>query len=330
MAVQEMRAFNRFYTNLIGALDYGKHLYTPYTLTESRVLYELAHAPRTDAADLRAELSLDAGYLSRLLTKFERDGLVGRAPSEEDARRQRITLTSQGREAAALLDERSREAVVSLLDRVEPERRPELADAMRTVRDILRTDGATARGGSGAPVLREPIPGELGWMVQRHGALYTADYGFDTEFEGLVARIVADFAQDHDPRLERVWIAEVDGIPVGSIMCVRDDKPGVRGDDGGPVTARLRLLLVEPGARGQGIGERLVGAVVDFAREAGYEELTLWTNDILSAARVLYQRAGFTLVAEQPHHSYGADLIGQDWRLPLKEGAAARQKGTPQ
>ncbi|MEV7869458.1 helix-turn-helix domain-containing GNAT family N-acetyltransferase [Streptomyces sp. NPDC088124] len=330
MAVQEMREFNRFYTNLIGALDYGKHLYTPYTLTESRVLYELAHAPRTDAADLRAELSLDAGYLSRLLTKFERDGLVGRAPSEEDARRQRITLTSRGRETAELLDERSREAVGTLLDRVEPGRRPELADAMRTVRDILGTDRSKAAGRRGAAVLREPAPGELGWIVQRHGAVYAAEYGFNTEFEGLVARIVADFAQNHDPRLERVWVAELDGIPVGSIMCVRDDEPGIRGDDGGPVTARLRLLLVEPEARGHGLGERLIGAVVDFARSAGYEELTLWTNDILSAARALYQRAGFTLVAEQQHHSYGADLIGQDWHLLLKEGAATRQKGTPQ
>ncbi|MEW1719379.1 helix-turn-helix domain-containing GNAT family N-acetyltransferase [Streptomyces sp. NPDC093109] len=320
MAVQEIRAFNRFYTNLIGALDYGKHLYTPFTLTESRVLYELAHASRTDAADLRAELSLDAGYLSRLLTKFERDGLVGRAPSEQDARRQRITLTRQGREAAALLDERSREAVGSLLDRVEPARRPELARAMRTVRDLLdRSAGAREDGPvRGEPLLRNSVPGELGWIVQRHGAVYAAEYGWNTEFEGMVARIVADFAQRHDPRRERVWIAELDGLPVGSVMCVRDDEPG---------TARLRLLLVEPEARGHGLGARLVGTVVDFARQAGYEALTLWTNDVLAGARVLYERAGFTLVSEKPHHSYGAELIGQDWRLPLRE-PAVRQEGT--
>ncbi|MEV7424200.1 helix-turn-helix domain-containing GNAT family N-acetyltransferase [Streptomyces sp. NPDC091212] len=353
MAVQEVRAFNRFYTNLIGALDYSKHLYTPYTLTESRVLYELAHAARTDAADLRAELSLDAGYLSRLLTKFERDGLVGRAPSEQDARRQRITLTPQGREAAALLDERSRDAVGSLLDRVEPARRPQLTDAMRTVRDLLEGDQApmSRRGG---PVLREPVPGELGWMVQRHGAVYAAEYGWNTEFEGLVARIVADFAQHHDPRLERAWIAELDGRPVGSVMCVRDDATGAdtapdrRADTGAggatgseaetgaseirgktPGTARLRLLLVEPEARGHGLGERLIGTVVDFARQAGYREVTLWTNDVLTTARALYERAGFTLVSEHPHHSYGAELIGQDWRLPLQEPAVPQEETAP-
>ncbi|MFI2456971.1 GNAT family N-acetyltransferase [Streptomyces sp. NPDC019539] len=312
MTVQEIRAFNRFYTNLIGALDYGKHLYTPYTLTESRVLYELAHAPRTDAADLRLELSLDAGYLSRLLGKFERDGLVERAPSEEDSRRQRITLTARGREATALLDERSREAVGKLLVDVPAEEQPRLTEAMRTVRDILgevRTE--PQRRGDG-PVLRHPMPGELGWIVQRHGALYAAEYGWNADFEGLVARIVADFAQDHDPHLERVWIAELDGRPVGSVMCVRDETPA---------TARLRLLLVEPEARGHRLGERLVGAVVDFAREVGYRELVLWTNDVLTAARNIYQRAGFTLVTEKPHRSYGADLVGQDWRLSLGEGS---------
>ncbi|SDM37335.1 bifunctional helix-turn-helix transcriptional regulator/GNAT family N-acetyltransferase [Streptomyces wuyuanensis] len=311
MTVQEIRAFNRFYTNLIGALDYGKHLYTPYTLTESRVLYELAHAPRTDAADLRLELSLDAGYLSRLLGKFERDGLVERGPSEEDSRRQRITLTTRGREATALLDERSREAVGRLLAGVPAEEQPRLTEAMRTVRDILGELRPDRRRHGEGPVLRDPVPGELGWIVQRHGALYAAEYGWNADFEGLVARIVADFAQDHDPHLERVWIAELDGRPVGSVMCVRDETPA---------TARLRLLLVEPDARGHRLGERLVGAVVDFAREVGYRELVLWTNDVLTAARRIYQRAGFTLVAEKPHRSYGADLVGQDWRLSLQEG----------
>ncbi|MEU2431302.1 helix-turn-helix domain-containing GNAT family N-acetyltransferase [Streptomyces sp. NPDC007861] len=313
MAVHEIRAFNRFYTNLIGALDYSKHLYTPYTLTESRVLYELAHAPRTDAADLRMELSLDAGYLSRLLGKFERDGLVERAPSEADSRRQRITLTQRGREATALLDERSREAVGKLLSAVPADDRPRLADAMRTVRDILGEARPDQERHHEGPVLREPAPGDLGWIVQRHGALYAAEFGWNTDFEGLVARIVADFAQDHDPHLERVWIAELDGRPVGSVMCVRDEAPA---------TARLRLLLVETDARGHGLGDRLVRTVVDFAREVGYRELVLWTNDVLTAARTIYQRAGFTLVAEKPHRSYGADLVGQDWRLPLQEGPA--------
>ncbi|MEV0318970.1 bifunctional helix-turn-helix transcriptional regulator/GNAT family N-acetyltransferase [Streptomyces sp. NPDC050658] len=303
--VQEIRAFNRFYTNLIGALDYSRHLYVPYTLTESRVLYELAHSPRTDAADLRAELSLDAGYLSRLLGKFEKGGLVERAPSERDPRRQRITLTAKGREAADLLDERSREAVGSLLSTVPAGERPRLAEAMRTVREILARDQGEE---AARAVLREPGAGDLGWIVQRNAALYAAEFGWNADYEGLVARIVADFAEDHDPHLERVWIAELEGRPVGCVMCVRDEAPG---------TARLRLLLVEPDARGHGIGDQLVAACVEFARGVGYRELVLWTNDVLSAARGIYQRHGFVLLAEKPHRSFGADLVGQDWRLHL-------------
>ncbi|CAL9589108.1 hypothetical protein SUDANB1_05186 [Streptomyces sp. enrichment culture] len=305
MTVQDIRSFNRFYTNVIGALDYGRRLYAPYTLTESRVLYELAHAPRTDAADLRAQLHLDAGYLTRILNKFEEDGLVERGPSDTDPRRRRITLTTPGREAAALLDERARQSVGAMLDTVRAEDRPRLAEAMRTVRTIL--------GESRAPrpedvVLREPAPGDLGWIVQRNAALYAAEYGWNADYEGLVARIVADYAEDHDPRRERTWIAESDGRPVGCVMCVRDDAPGA---------ARLRLLLVEPDARGLGIGDRLVGTLVGFARDAGYREVVLWTNDVLAAARRIYRRHGFVLVAEKPHHSFGQDLTGQDWRLDL-------------
>ncbi|MER5340225.1 MULTISPECIES: bifunctional helix-turn-helix transcriptional regulator/GNAT family N-acetyltransferase [Streptomyces] len=305
MTVQDIRSFNRFYTNVIGALDYGRHLYAPYTLTESRVLYELAHSPRTDAADLRGELSLDAGYLSRILNKFEQDGLIERTPSARDPRRRRITLTAQGRQTAALLDERSRESVGALLATVPADDRPRLAEAMLTVRTLLSSGRPPRREDV---VLRDPGPGDLGWIVQRNAALYAAEYGWNADYEGLVARIVADFAEDHDPHLERVWIAELDGRPVGCVMCVRDDAPG---------TARLRLLLVEPDARGLRIGDRLVEAVVDFARDGGYRDLVLWTNDVLSAARRIYQRHGFVLVAEKPHRSFGADLLGQDWRLDL-------------
>ncbi|AVH58626.1 MULTISPECIES: bifunctional helix-turn-helix transcriptional regulator/GNAT family N-acetyltransferase [Streptomyces] len=305
MTVQDIRSFNRFYTNMIGALDYGRHLYAPYTLTESRVLYELAHSPRTDAVDLRTELSLDSGYLSRILNKFEQDGLVERGPSEKDPRRRRITLTARGRDAADLLDERARDTVGSLLASVAPAERKRLAEAMHTVRTIL-SERRSPRPED--VVLREPGPGDLGWIVQRNAALYAAEYGWNTDYEGLVARIVADFAEDHDPHLERVWIAELDGRPVGSVMCVRDDVPG---------TARLRLLLVEPDARGLGIGDRLVASVVDFARGVGYRELVLWTNDVLTAARRIYQRHGFVLVSEKPHRSFGADLVGQDWRVDL-------------
>ncbi|MCP3819605.1 GNAT family N-acetyltransferase [Streptomyces sp. A3M-1-3] len=198
-----------------------------------------------------------------------------------------------------------------------PGRRPGRAGAQqgpRATAPSAVTAADPARPGK--VTLREPEPGDLGWIVQRHGALYAAEFGWNADFEGLVARIVADFAQDHDPHLERVWIAELDGRPVGSVMCVRDEVPG---------TARLRLLLVDPAGRGHHIGEQLVGAVVDFAREAGYRELVLWTNDVLAAARKIYQRAGFTLVAEKPHRSYGVDLVGQDWRLGLhgsQEGTA--------
>ncbi|MFI5804316.1 GNAT family N-acetyltransferase [Streptomyces sp. NPDC051561] len=307
MSIHEMRAFNRFYTHTIGALDYSRHLSAPYTLTESRVLYELAHASHTDAADLRARLRLDAGYLSRLLTKFERDGLVARKASPRDPRRQRVTLTPRGREVASLLDERAREAVGVMLSRVPPEERERMVRGMRDVREVL--EGARDRPPQ--VVLRESGPGDLGWMVARNAALYAAEFGFNVEYEGLVAQIVADFARDHDPELERVWIAEIDGRPVGCVMCVREESsPGV-------ASARLRLLLVEPSARGLGVGQRLVEALVDFARAAGYREVVLWTNDVLAAARKIYQRAGFVLVREEPHRSFGADLLGQDWRLDL-------------
>ncbi|MGF0176323.1 bifunctional helix-turn-helix transcriptional regulator/GNAT family N-acetyltransferase [Streptomyces sp. Marseille-Q5077] len=305
MTVHDIRAFNRFYTNVIGALDYSRHLYAPYTLTESRVLYELAHSPRTDAADLRAELSLDAGYLSRILNKFEQDGLIERTASREDPRRRRVTLTARGRETGKLLEERATESVGSLLATVPAAERPRLAEAMTTVRTIL-SDGRPPRRED--VLLREPGPGDLGWIVQRNAALYAAEYGWNADYEGLVARIVADFAEDHDPHLERVWIAELDGRPVGCVMCVRDEAPA---------TARLRLLLVEPAARGLGIGDRLISAVVDFARGVGYRDLVLWTNDVLAAARRLYQRHGFVLSAEKPHRSFGKDLTGQDWRLDL-------------
>ncbi|MEU5535298.1 bifunctional helix-turn-helix transcriptional regulator/GNAT family N-acetyltransferase [Streptomyces sp. NPDC020362] len=305
MSVQDVRAFNRFYTGVIGALDYGRHLYTPYTLTEARVLYELAHSGHLDAADLRGRLALDAGYLSRILNRFEETGLVERGPSAADPRRRSVALTARGHETAGLLDERARETIGALLDTVAPEERPRLAEAMRTVRAIL---GDEPPPGPGEAVLREPRPGDLGWIVQRNAALYASEYGWNADYEGLVARIVADFAEDHDPHLERVWIAELDLRPVGCVMCVRDDVPG---------TARLRLLLVEPDARGRGIGDRLVRAVVDFARGVGYRDLVLWTNDVLGSARHLYQRHGFGLVAEKPHRSFGKDLIGQDWRLDL-------------
>ncbi|MGW5355499.1 bifunctional helix-turn-helix transcriptional regulator/GNAT family N-acetyltransferase [Streptomyces sp. NPDC004031] len=306
MAVTEIREFNRFYTNLIGALDYSRHLHTPFTLTEARVLYELAHAPRTDAADLRLELSLDAGYLSRMLARFEEQRLVTRGPSAEDARRQRIELTEQGWEAAGLLEERSQEAVATLVERMAPEDRPRLAEAMRTVREILRDNSPAPV--KGRVTLRGPRPGDLGWVVERNAAVYAEEFGWDEGYETLVARIVADFAETREPEREAVWMAELDGRRAGCVFCVRDREPG---------TARLRLLLVDPSARGHGIGRRLVEECLAFARSVGYRDMVLWTNDVLGHARSIYQRAGFQLVSEQPHHSFGKDLVGQDWRLSL-------------
>ncbi|MFG2861146.1 GNAT family N-acetyltransferase [Streptomyces sioyaensis] len=307
--LHELRRFNRFWVNLICSLDYGRHLHAPFTDTEARVMYELARRQRVDSADLRVTLSLDAGYLSRLLRGFEDRLLITRVRSEEDRRRQRIMLTPLGWEAAGLLEEGSQEAAGSLLTGLSTAERARLLHSMRAIRVLLGEDAedlADAR--TPRITLRTARPGDLGWMVERNAALYADEYGFDLSYEALVARIVAEYAEAFDPQWDRTWIAELDGERVGAVMCVRDGRPGV---------ARLRLLLVEPSARGHGVGRQLVDACVEFAREAGYGEMVLWTNSILDAARGIYQRAGFELVAESAHHSFGQDLVGQDWRLTL-------------
>ncbi|GAA3284752.1 MarR family transcriptional regulator [Dactylosporangium vinaceum] len=299
--VATFRRFNRFYTNLIGVLRAGL-LDSPYSLAEARVLYELAAAPARvlDVAELRQGLDMDAGYLSRILGRFEGDGLVVRERSDADARKQRIRLTDAGRSAQAELDKRSDAQAAKLLGQVTELDLRRLTGAMNAIETIL--GGGTAS----APtvVLRPPGPGDLGWVVQRHGALYAAEYQWNEEFETMVARIVADYAESHDPRWDRGWIAEVDGEPVGSIFCVRADE-GV---------AKLRLLLVEPKARGLGVGGRLVDECVRFARSAGYREMVLFTHDILDAARRIYQRAGFVLDSEESKPAYGKNLVHQHWR----------------
>jgi DNA-binding MarR family transcriptional regulator/GNAT superfamily N-acetyltransferase len=308
--VAEVRAFTRFYTAVIGVLDEGL-LGTPYSVTEARVLFELAQSDATDVADLRRGLRLDSGYMSRIAARLEADGLVTRAPSGRDARRQVLALTPRGREVFADLDARSADQVAHLLDKLDEADQERLVTAMGTVRSLLgaaQGDGlpATAR----TVVLREPGPGDLGWVVARHGAVYAAEYGWNAEFEGLVARIVADYAAGHDPRREAAWIAELDGEPVGCVFCVaRDD-----------TTAQLRILLVDPAARGLGIGARLVAECLRFATAAGYESMMLWTNDVLTSARRIYEAAGFRLVDEEPHHSFGQDLVGQVWERRLDAG----------
>lgn len=299
--VAEVRTFSRFYTGVIGVLREGL-LRTPYSLTEARVIFELGQREATALADLRQTLDLDAGYLSRIVARFTADGLITRERAAEDGRRQTIRLTEQGQAAYAMLDCRSAEEVRALLGRLGEDDQHRLLGAMRAIREVL--EDAPRRESF---ILRPPEPGDYGWVVGRHGALYAAEYGWDATFEALVARIVADYVDNHDPRRERVWIAEVDGAPAGCVFCVAKDE----------TTAQLRLLLVEPSARGMGIGGRLIAECIRFARRGGYTRLMLWTNDVLVEARRLYERAGFILTEEERHHSFGHDLVGQNWELVL-------------
>jgi len=299
--VAAVRAFNRFYTNVIGLLR-GKYLGTPYSLTEARLLFELGQRDASEATDLRRVVDIDAGYLSRILGRFSDDGLITRERSPADGRRQVIALTGAGRAAIAGLDAGSARQTRDMLAHVRDEDRRRLLEAMRVIADVL-TQSPRPRG----YLLRAPHPGDLGWVVQRNAAVYAEEFGWDGSYEALVARIVADYADHRDPAAEAAWIAEVDGAPAGCVFCVREDA----------ITARLRLLLVEPWARGLGIGARLVEEVLGFARRAGYSAITLWTNDVLADARRIYERAGFTLDDETPHHSFGQDLVGQDWSRRL-------------
>jgi DNA-binding MarR family transcriptional regulator/GNAT superfamily N-acetyltransferase len=299
--VAAVRAFNRFYTARIGVLRDGL-LRTPHSLTEARVLYELGQREVTEVADLRREMDIDAGFLSRLLARLQSNGLIARERSDHDARRQRIRLTDEGRAAFAELDHRSADEIGAVLDALSEDDQHRLVAAIQTVQEVLTQAPPTT-----GFVLRGPRPGDLGWIVQAHGRLYAEQYGWDDSFEALVAGIVADYARDHDPRREAAWIAEVDGEPAGCVLCVG------REDD----VAQLRLLLVEPRARGRGIGGRLIEECLRFAQRAGYARITLWTNDVLHEARRLYERAGFELVESAPHHSFGHDLVEQTWARPL-------------
>jgi DNA-binding MarR family transcriptional regulator/GNAT superfamily N-acetyltransferase len=299
--VAAVREFNRFYTNTIGLLREGLHG-TPYSLTEARLIFELARRDQTEAAALRAWLDIDAGYLSRLLARFETDGLLTRSKSPRDGRKQVIALTQAGRAVFAKLDGLAAAQARTLLSGYRPDERDSLTGAMASIQQTIgRTPPA------GGFLLRPPAPGDLGWVVQRNGALYHDEYGWDASYEALVARVVADYAGRAGQDREAAWIADVSGRPAGCVFCMR--KTGT--------TAQLRLLLVEPWARGMGIGGRLVAECVAFARQAGYSEIVLWTNSVLHAARRIYQRAGFTLTGSSPHHSFGHDLVGEDWALPL-------------
>jgi DNA-binding MarR family transcriptional regulator/GNAT superfamily N-acetyltransferase len=300
-AVAAVRGFNRFYTNVMGLLR-GKYLDTPYSLTEARLLFELAQRETSEVTDLRRTVDIDPGYLSRILARFESDGLIARQRSAADARRQVIRLTGSGRAVVAGLDASSAGQTRDMLAGLRDDDRRRLLDAMRAITETL-TESPRPRG----YLIRAPRPGDMGWVVQRNAAVYAEEFGWDSSYEGLVARIVADYVDNRDPEAEAAWIAEVDGAPAGCVFCVRENA----------TTARLRLLLVEPWARGLGIGARLVEEVLRFARQVGYSHITLWTNDVLADARRIYQRAGFTLDNESRHHSFGKDLTGQNWSRPL-------------
>lgn len=297
-----VRRFNRFFTRRIGVLRAGL-LHTPYSLTEARILFDIANRDEATASDLSGELGLDPGYLSRILADLERRGLVEKTPSETDARRRLLSLTPEGRDAFSLLDARSREEVAELLGGLPETEQRRLLEAMRTIEGVLDKGLKFSE----PFFLRAHEAGDMGWVVHRHGVLYTQEYGWDERFEALVARIVADFIDDHDPAKERCWIAEMDGERVGCVFCVK----------GSEEVAKLRLLLVEPKARGLGLGSRLVEECIRFARSRGYETLTLWTNSVLDAARRIYEEKGFDLVEEEEHRSFGQDLVGQNWELKL-------------
>jgi DNA-binding MarR family transcriptional regulator/GNAT superfamily N-acetyltransferase len=300
--VDVVRRFNRFYTRRIGALRAGL-LDTPFSLAEARVLYELAHRQRPAAAGLAKDLGLDAGYLSRLLRGLERQRLIRRERSESDGRQSLLSLTADGRRTFTTLDTRSSAEVGAMLGKLSDAGQRRLVAAMRDVERLL--DGAPEPK---VPYLLRPHrSGDMGWVVHRHGALYAQEYGWDERFEALVASIVAKFIDHFDPQRERCWIAEREGEIVGAVFLVSKS----------PTVAQLRLLYVEPAARGLGIGKRLVDECERFAREKGYRKIVLWTNSVLHAARHIYETAGYRLVAEEPHQSFGHRLVGQTWELKL-------------
>lgn len=300
--VDAVRRFNRLYTRHIGVLEEG-YLHSPYSLAEVRVLYELAHRDAPTTTELARDLGLDMGYLSRMLRKFAERGLVDRRKSERDGRESHVGLTPAGRSTLAPLEEDARAQIGRLLASLTSSQRQRLVSSISEIECLLANSG----NGAAEFVLRQPCPGDLGWVVQRHGALYAAEYGFDQHFESLVAAIVAKFVEHFDPDRERCWIAERHGEPVGCVFLVKASKR----------VAKLRLFLVEPEARGLGIGKAMVDELIDFARGAGYHTIRLWTQSILLAARHLYARAGFQLIAEEPHHSFGQDLVAETWELSL-------------
>lgn len=300
--VKAVRGFNRFYTQRIGVL--APYLGSPFSLTEVRVLYELAHREQPTATDLGRALALDAGYLSRILSRFETQGWMTRTASPADARQSLLRLTDAGHQAFAPLQQRSREEASALLAPLAPPARQALTDALATVQRLLDPDAVQAPAGV---VLRDPQPGDMGWVVQQHGEIYAREYGWNSDFEALVADIVAGYLRKHQPAWERCWIAELDGQRVGSVFVVRKS----------PTVAQLRMLILTPQARGQGLGALLTDEAIAFARSKGYKKMVLWTNSCLGSARDIYARRGFKLVKSEPYTGFGKDLVGETWAMRL-------------
>jgi DNA-binding MarR family transcriptional regulator/GNAT superfamily N-acetyltransferase len=300
--IEVVRSFNRFFTKQIGVLHEGL-LESRFSLAEVRVLYELAHRRSPTAREIASELNLDAGYLSRILRCFEEHGLLSRTPSGIDGRQSHLGLTKKGQKVFAPLNARASDEIAALLGKLSSAEQNRLVAAMQTIERLLSSQPV-----SKTPyLLRQHQPGDMGWVVYQHGVLYAREYGWDEQFEALVAEITARFIQNFDPKRERCWIAEIDGENVGSVFLVKKSE----------TVAQLRLLLVDPKARGHGIGKRLVSECERFARQAGYRKIVLWTNSVLDASRHIYEEAGYRLIQEAPHHKFGHDLVGQTWELEL-------------
>jgi DNA-binding MarR family transcriptional regulator/N-acetylglutamate synthase-like GNAT family acetyltransferase len=302
LCVEAVRRFSRFYTRQVGVLNEGYNG-SEFSLTEARIIYELAHQEAATASDLAKILDLDPGYLSRILKSFQERGLVQRQASDLDARQYRLSLTERGQQAFAALNARSRSDMARMLSGLTTRQQKRLITAMSEIETLLSAE--PERGAS--YILRPHQPGDIGWAVQKHGEFYAREYGFDESFEALAAEIGSKFLKEFDPKKERAWIAEKDGENVGCVFLVKQSDE----------VARLRMLLVDPKARGLGIGKRLVEECIRFARNKGYKKITLWTNDILVTACHIYRETGFKLVAEERHQSFGHHLVGQTWELAL-------------
>ncbi len=304
--IAAVRRFNRFYTRQIGVLR-KTYLDSPYSLGEARVLYEIGRGGSPTASDIARTLDLDAGYLSRVLRNFEKRGLIRRTRSASDARQSQLALSARGRKSFAPLERRSQRTTEDMLGKLKPNELAQLIAAMSTIETLLGGAAEAQQQAAARYVQRAPVPGDFGWIVKRHGELYAQEYQWTEPFEGLCAQIVADFVNKFDPEREHCWIAEMNGENVGTVMLVKDS-PGV---------ARIRLLLVDPKARGLGLGAELTAECIRFARRAGYKKITLWTHSVLTAARHIYQKAGFKLTRTERHKSWGRPVVSEHWDLEL-------------